>query len=62
MNKNNLFVEKLFDFCFRHGNNERVFRLEYVSNNEISDNEFQRWREAMIKQVCSEMNEFMFFR
>lgn len=37
-------------FC-RHGTNERVFRLEYVSNNEISDVEFQRWREAMIKQV-----------
>ena len=35
----------------RHANNERVFRLEYVSNNEISDREFQRWREAMIKQV-----------
>jgi len=34
----------------KHGTNERVFRLEYVSNNEISDVEFQRWREAMIKQ------------
>ncbi|CAF1654882.1 unnamed protein product, partial [Adineta ricciae] len=34
----------------KHGNNERIFRLEYVSNNEISDNEFQRWREAMIRQ------------
>ncbi|CAF1067804.1 unnamed protein product [Adineta steineri] len=37
----------------KHGNNERVFRLEYVSNNEISDNEFQRWREAMIRQGIS---------
>jgi len=37
----------------KHGNNERVFRLEYVSNNEISDGEFQRWREAMIKQGIS---------
>lgn len=35
----------------RHGNNERIFRLEYVSNNEISEDEFQRWKEAMIKQV-----------
>ncbi|CAF4606654.1 unnamed protein product [Rotaria sp. Silwood1] len=34
----------------KHGNNERIFRLEYVSNNEISEGEFQRWREAMIKQ------------
>jgi RNA polymerase-associated protein RTF1 len=37
----------------KHGNNERIFRLEYVSNNEISENEFQRWREAMIKQGIS---------
>ncbi|CAF0858845.1 unnamed protein product, partial [Rotaria sordida] len=37
----------------KHGNNERIFRLEYVSNNEISDFEFQRWREAMIKQGIS---------
>jgi len=36
-----------------HANNERVFRLEYVSNNEISETEFQRWREAMIKQGVS---------
>jgi hypothetical protein len=35
----------------RHGNNERVFRLEYVSNNEISDSEFKRWRETTVKQV-----------
>jgi len=46
-----LFSLKYFFFSIRHGNNERVFRLEYVSNNEISDGEFQRWREAMIKQV-----------
>lgn len=37
----------------KHANNERVFRLEYVSNNEISDVEFQRWRETMIKQGIS---------
>jgi RNA polymerase-associated protein RTF1 len=40
-----------FSSSIRHGNNERIFRLEYVSNNEISEEEFQRWREAMIKQV-----------
>ena len=35
----------------RHGNHERVFRLEFVSNKEISDSEFKRWREAVLKQV-----------
>jgi hypothetical protein len=42
-----------------HANNERVFRLEYVSNNEISEEEFQRWREAMIKQVTSRKHSFV---
>jgi hypothetical protein len=46
-----LLLKDLFIFVIRHGNNERIFRLEYVSNNEISDGEFQRWKEAMIKQV-----------
>lgn len=34
----------------KHGHNERVFRLEFVSNSDVTDNEFQRWREALIKQ------------
>ncbi|CAF1103389.1 unnamed protein product [Adineta ricciae] len=34
----------------KHGDHERVFRLEFVSNSEISDKEFQRWREAVIKR------------
>ncbi|CAF0857191.1 unnamed protein product [Didymodactylos carnosus] len=34
----------------KHGSNERVFRLEYVSNSQISDQEFKRWRETLIKQ------------
>jgi RNA polymerase-associated protein RTF1 len=43
---------RLNDFySSRHGHNERVFRLEYVSNSEISDAEFQRWRETTMKQV-----------
>ncbi|CAF3499645.1 unnamed protein product [Rotaria sp. Silwood1] len=37
----------------KHGHNERVFRLEFVSNSEISDSEFKRWREASIKQNIS---------
>ncbi|XP_078473145.1 RNA polymerase-associated protein RTF1 homolog isoform X1 [Lampetra fluviatilis] len=32
----------------RHGNQERVFRLEFVSNQDITDNEFQKWKEAMM--------------
>lgn len=30
----------------RHGNQERVFRLEFVSNQEFSDNEYQKWLDA----------------
>ncbi|XP_065161988.1 RNA polymerase-associated protein Rtf1 isoform X2 [Atheta coriaria] len=30
----------------RHGKGERVFRLEYVSNQEFTDAEFQKWIEA----------------
>lgn len=30
----------------RHGNQERVFRLEFVSNQEFSDNEYQKWIDA----------------
>lgn len=45
-------VFKIYNFYFyRHGHNERVFRLEYVSNSEISDTEFKRWRETTLKQV-----------
>ena len=39
-------------FCStRHGDHERVFRLEFVSNKEISDSEFEKWREALRKKV-----------
>ncbi|CAF2526021.1 unnamed protein product [Rotaria sp. Silwood2] len=34
----------------KHGHNERVFRLEFVSNSETSDAEFKRWRETSLKQ------------
>jgi RNA polymerase-associated protein RTF1 len=30
----------------RHGNQERVFRLEFVSNQEFTDNEYHKWIEA----------------
>lgn len=32
----------------RHGNDTRVFRLEFVSNQEFAENEFMKWREAMM--------------
>ncbi|XP_061749899.1 RNA polymerase-associated protein RTF1 homolog isoform X2 [Nerophis ophidion] len=32
----------------RHGGDTRVFRLEYVSNQEFTENEFMKWKEAMI--------------
>ncbi|KPP74463.1 RNA polymerase-associated protein RTF1-like [Scleropages formosus] len=32
----------------RHGSDTRVFRLEFVSNQEFTDNEFMKWKEAMI--------------
>lgn len=31
----------------RHGNDTRVFRLEFVSNQEFTENEFMKWKEAM---------------
>ncbi|CAF5162946.1 unnamed protein product, partial [Rotaria magnacalcarata] len=37
----------------RYGRNERMFRLEFVSNSEISDTEFTRWRETLIKYNVS---------
>lgn len=30
---------------FRHGNQERVFRLEFVSNQRFTETEFSRWKE-----------------
>lgn len=32
---------------FRHGHSERVYRLEFVSNQDFTDSEFFKWREAM---------------
>lgn len=33
----------------KHGNSERVFRLEFVSNQEFSDSEFDKWRTECTK-------------
>lgn len=32
----------------RHGADTRVFRLEFVSNQEFTENEFMKWKEAMM--------------
>uniref|UniRef100_A0A671L2P9 Plus3 domain-containing protein n=1 Tax=Sinocyclocheilus anshuiensis TaxID=1608454 RepID=A0A671L2P9_9TELE len=32
----------------RHGNDTRVFRLEFVSNQEFTEGEFMKWKEAMM--------------
>lgn len=31
----------------KHGNQDRVFRLEYVSNQDFSDTEFAKWKETL---------------
>lgn len=38
----------LFPFHLRHGNAERVYRLEFVSNQDFTDTEFQKWKEVMM--------------
>lgn len=35
----------------KHGNQERVFRLEFISNQEFTENEFIKWRE-----ICTQQN------
>lgn len=29
----------------RHGTNEKVFRLEFISNQEFTESEFNKWRD-----------------
>ena len=36
----------------RHGNQERVFRLEFVSNQRFTDSEFSRWKEE-VSAMCT---------
>jgi len=37
-------------FKLRHGEEERTYRLEFVSNQLFTDIEFSRWKESMIKE------------
>lgn len=34
-------------FFLRHGGDTRVFRLEFVSNQEFTESEFMKWKEAV---------------
>lgn len=47
-------VKKYFNFInlsyyFRHGTNEKVFRLEFISNQEFTEAEFIKWKELCYK-------------
>ncbi|CAO1411241.1 unnamed protein product [Diamesa tonsa] len=39
-------------FCLRHGTQDRVFRLEFVSNQEFTVSEFDKW-----KEICEQYSE-----
>lgn len=41
-------------FLFRHGGDTRVFRLEFVSNQEFTESEFMKWKDAVRKSVQAE--------
>ncbi len=36
-------------FKLRHGGEERTYRLEFVSNQPFTDDEFKRWKDALTK-------------
>jgi RNA polymerase-associated protein RTF1 len=40
-------------FKVRHGSEERTYRLEFISNQPFTDDEFKRWKETMEKSVGS---------
>lgn len=39
--------EAAVSFSRRHGSDQRVFRLEFVSNQEFTESEFMKWKEAV---------------
>jgi hypothetical protein len=41
------------NFVYRHGAQERVFRLEFISNQDFTDSEFMKWRETCALQGIS---------
>lgn len=50
-----LLINVLFSLCviLRHGGDTRVFRLEFVSNQEFTESEFMKWKEAVSKNTSS---------
>lgn len=44
-----IFNNQLY-FYFRHGAQERVFRLEFISNQDFSESEFSKWKETCVLQ------------
>ena len=40
---------------FRHGTQERVFRMEFVSNSPFSDSEFSKWKTevCLLQNACT---------
>ena len=54
--KSESIVSSRHSVSFRYGDHERVFRLEFVSNREVSDSEFTRWRDALSKKVNRSTN------
>lgn len=37
----------------RHGSQEKVFRLEFISNQDFSESEFEKWKEMCVKNDVS---------
>jgi RNA polymerase-associated protein RTF1 len=48
-----LFLRICVIFLYRHGAQERVFRLEFISNQDFTDSEFTKWRETCALQGIS---------
>jgi hypothetical protein len=46
-------VKTASPFHCRHGAQEKVFRLEYVSNQDFTDSEFMQWRQTCALQGIS---------
>lgn len=44
--------EAAVSFSCRHGSDQRVFRLEFVSNQEFTESEFMKWKEAVSEQTA----------
>lgn len=45
----------------KHGNDERVYRLEFISNSIFTQSEFDKWIGTMRSGVCFKDNFFVLF-